>query len=329
MRVDWGMSTEVEPNDWACLDQWWAAYTQTQSIARSPALVRVISQEQLTDCWDELDPWWDRYSETGYGTAVRISDLLEQSNEKWENSSAPFDTDPLAADLSGERFLRGPLRPNSEVEWSQWLAQLMRPSVALTSELFGISVDHSPDKVIRETQLTKQDGSFRRPDILLCHADQGISIEVKLNDENYTKTAETARLVERHYNDLEWTHVLLLPKRKKERLNSLLKPSLNLQGNDRLQVEWENPGPVDVRYWCDVTTAIRSLLQRGMVVDDHWAANAYLFCTVAEQQIMNFQPQPIIERLAAPTNIVDMLQPIQIADTLEEQLTYLRERMNL
>lgn len=356
------MSIDVEPSDWTCLDPWWSVYAQNLSIARNPtsmqvfgrerlaqywdeldpwlqtptewsllaqgsASARVFGLERLTDCWDELDSWWNVYAETGYETAVKISDLLEQSNDEWRNSDAPFDTDPLATNLTGEQFLRGPLQPSGEVEWSKWLAQLMRPSAALTTELFNITVDQAPSEVIREDQLSKQAGSFRRPDILLCHADRGVSIEVKLDDENYKKTAETAKLVERHYDDREWVHALLLPKGKKKRLNSILEPPLSSRHDDQLQVEWDDPGPVGVKYWRDVTAAMRSLLRRGAVVDDYWAANAYLFCAVAEQQIMNFQPQPAVERLADPANVVDTVQPIGIADTLEEQLTYLRERV--
>lgn len=79
-------------------------------------------------------------------------------------------------------------------------------------------------------------------------------------------------------------------------------------------------------YWRDVTAAIRSVLRRGVAVDDHWAANAYLFCAVAEQQLMNFQPQPVVRKVAGSANVVDTLRPIMLADSLEEQLTYLRER---
>lgn len=322
------MSIVVEPRDWTSLDPWWSSYAQTQSIARNPSSARALGIERLTNYWDELGPWWDVYTEIGYETAVRISDLLRQSNDEWKSSDAPFDMDPLAADLTGERALRGPLHPSGEVEWSRWLAQLMRPSAALTNELFDVAVDQPANEVIREDQLSKPDGSFRRPDILLCHADSGVSIEVKLGDENYEKTAETARLVERHYEDWDWNHVLLLPKRKKKRLNSILEPSLNFRYDDQLQVEWDDPGPVDVIYWRGVTAAIRSLLRRGAAVDGHWAANAYLFCAVTEQRLMDFQPQSVVERLADPADVVDTIQPISIADTLEEQLTYLRERLD-
>lgn len=358
------MSIEVEPSDWACLDPWWSAYAQTQPVTRNSTSARVLVKEQLIDSWDEmdswwqeytdsstvaqdsttargfvrqglsetwdeLDSWWDVYTETGHATAIELADLLDRSNDAWKQSDGPFDTDPLAADLTTDRLRRGPLQPSTEVRWSQWLAQLLAPSAALVTELFGVEVGQSPEEVLREDQLSKQDGSFRRPDILVCHADQGVSIEVKLGDENYQKTAETARLVERHYDDREWTHALLLPKGKIGRLSSIVEPSVSPRPDGQLQVEWNDPGSISVIHWRDVTAAIRSLLRRGDVVDDQWAANAFLFCAVAEQQLMGFKPQPVIERLAAPATVVDTIQPIKFADTLEEQLTYLRAGVDL
>lgn len=357
------MSKEVKPSDWTCLDPWWSAYAQTHPIARSSASARVLDgsrltdswaeldlwwqeytdsspvvqgatssrvlvTKQLTDSWDELDPWWVVYTETGHEKAVEIAKLLNLSNDEWRHSNSSFETDPLAVDLTMDRFRRGPLQPRNEVEWSRWLAQLMASSPALVTELFDVNVDQPPVEVIREDQLSKQDGSFRRPDILVFYADHGVSIEVKLDDENYQKTADTARLVEHHYGDREWTQALLLPKRKKERLGSIVSSPVRDRFDGQLQIEWDDPGPISVIFWSDVTAAIRSLLRRGEVVDDHWAANAYLFCAVAEQQIMGFQPQPVMDRLAAPANVVDAVQPIWLTNTLGEQLTYLRERVD-
>lgn len=141
----------------------------------------------------------------------------------------------MGADLTKERFERAPLQPGVEASWSRWLARLLQPSKALGTELFNLAVERAPSEVIREDHLPKQDGSFRRPDILLCHENRGVSIEVKMGDENYQKTAETARLVERHYDDRECTHVLLLPKQKRQRLASVVEPPLTQRG-DRMQV---------------------------------------------------------------------------------------------
>jgi hypothetical protein len=284
----------------------------------------------MSESWDELDSWWTLYAETGHATAKKIADLLDCSNEEWQQSDGPFDVDPLAADLTLDRLSRGPLQPTNEVGWSRWLARLLRPSSELSTELFGVEADQHPDEVVREDQLAKvgKQASHRRPDVLMLYPDLGVSIEVKLGDENYKKTADTAKLTEYHYDDLEWTHHLLLPKSKIGRLESIVDPPVRSDPGGELQVAWADPGPVSVIHWRDVTAAIRSLLRRNVIADPHWAANAYLFCAIAEQQLMNFQPQDAIQRLATPTNVVDTIQPVRLAATLEEQLTYLRANLN-
>ena len=250
---------------------------------------------------------------------------MRESNEAWRQSPAPFDKDPLAAKVTD---LEGPLLPSTEEGWSDWLAKVLRPSAALVAELFDVSVDGAPDQVLREDQLMKDDGGFRRPDLLLFHADQGISIEVKRGDENYEKTEETARLAEREYDDHQWHHTLLLPERKRERLSTVVAPAVSSRDEERLQVEWDDPGPMAVIFWRDVTAAIRTVLRRGDMFNDHWAANAYLFCAAVEQRIMRFQPQPIIEQMADPATVVDTVQPITVAGVLDEQHEYLSTRQH-
>lgn len=351
------MSIEVGPSEWPCLDSWWAVFTQTRPITRFDSSALVIGSEQITsawvsvdewgkaatvsphfvgssrvfaadhstDSWGELDPWWDVYTEVGYETAVEIVDLLERSNRHWRHSAAPFDTDPLASE---SMINRGPLPPRNEEQWSNWLARLLRSSEALVNELFDIGVEQPPQAVIREEHLTKDEGTFRRPDILILHRKVGISIEVKLDDTNYGKTAETAQLVERDYPDHEWTHTILLPAKNIGRLRAILGPFLRSRPDDGWMIEWEDPGPVSVIFWRDVTSALRKLLTQGDIVDDHWAANAFLFCAVAEQQILGFRSLPVVQRLAEPATVIDAVQPISLADTLEEQLTYLGNRAN-
>ena len=321
------MSQSVDPSDWESLDTWWTEYIGAETIVLRDASVPVINDERLAQNWDDIDPWWEIYIETGNETAVQLAEQLNRSNERWTNSGNPFDLDPLAADLTGKLYSRGPLQPSDEVNWSRWLAQLLAPSGALVSKLFGLSVEHPPDEVIREDRLLKRDGGFRRPDILVLYADFGISIEVKLDDEHYEKTAETARLVEQYYDGREWIHTILLPKSNIDRLESNVEPAITLGDDGQRQIEWSDPGPIEVKFWEDVTAGIRSVMLHDEIVDDHWAANAYLFCAVAEQQLMNFQPQSTIEQMAAPNSVVDTVQPIRIAQTLEEQLIYFRESL--
>lgn len=358
------MSSDVEPSDWARLDPWFEAYlgsgrgagthqSDRERVLREPKQewgaidvvaqaglnskstlfcsppLQVTNQDQLTEWWTELDSWWELFSKAGHQNAIEIADLLEQSNEWWATSAAPFETDPLAADITGTRALRGPVRPNGELDWSQWLAQLLEPSAALVRELFGVPSEKPPNEVLREARLPKEDGGRRRADILVRHPDYGVSIEVKLGDENYRKTPETARLIERHYDDVGWNHALLLPKRQRGRLNAVVSPSIDERADGTREIVWDESGPITVLYWQDVAAAVRAVLQRGDVVDDHWAANAYIFCAAVEQHIAGFQPQPVIDRMVDPSGVVETVRPIVVSDALDEQLTYLRSRLDL
>lgn len=354
----------MEASDWTGIDPWWEAYIATEPITRSGDAAclhraqwmtdhwqdidpwgqafatsapttqaspspQVIGSTERTDWWREIDPWWTTYTTTGYETATAIAELLAESTTLWEDSNAPFEVDPLTTDYTQEQTQRGPLQPSTEPAWSQWLAQLLAPSKALITELFEVSVEYPPEEVIREEWLPKQSGGSRRADIVLRHAQRGVSIEVKLDDTNYGKTPETARLLEHKHDDLAWTHFLLLPRRQRHRLERNVSPAVLTNEDGHPQVEWSDPGPIIVLYWQDVAAAIRSVLRRGAVCDNHWAANAYLFCSVLEQQLLGYKPQPVIERLADPDGIVDTLTPMSITDTLEEQLTYLQARLEL
>jgi hypothetical protein len=315
--------TEELVNRWEDLDKWWRSCRDSTLPAPGAGSTRASINERLTDSWEEFEPWWDIYTEIGRDTAVEIADLFVQSNEEWRTSVAAFDTDPLASTVNRTN---GPLLPSTEEGWSDWLANLLRRSPGFVAELFDVTVDQPPDQVIREKQLSKEEGGFRRPDILVLYPDRGVSIEVKLGDPHYGKTSETAWLTENEYSEQTWTHTLLLPQRYTSRLRANVEPSVSDHPDYGLQVEWETPGPVSVIYWREVTEAIRTLLCRGETVDDHWAANAYLFCAAVEQRILNFATQPMIEQMAEPASVVDETNGFRLAGELEEQLTYLSAR---
>jgi hypothetical protein len=352
----------VGAGDWDNLDSWWENYGATRSIAHAPTAVPLFDHQHLSTEWEaiddwtqswvestsgiressrppadpndrsatwwmDLDSWWESYAETGHDTAVQIADLLEKSTDQWARSDAPFDTDPLAADLTEDRDPRGPLRPTGELSWSRWLTRVLATSDALVRELFDVPVDEPPREVIRDYSLPRETGRSRRADIVVCHADHGVSVEVKLGDENYGKTAETARLVEEHYPEREWEHVLLLPRSKTERLETIVSPPVRPLDDRQRHVMWDDPGPVAVVYWQDVAAAIRAVLRHGDAVDDHWAANAYLLCSMIEQELVGFQPANVITRFTEPTSVAETLRPTATADTLEKQLSYLRARV--
>ena len=307
-------------NSWSELDYWWRLYIDSNPEIRA-ASPQTLLTEQMTQSWTEFSSWWSSYIDKEQETAKKIADILEKHNRKWSQSTAAFDSDPLASPVNNSR---GPLLPNYEEDWSDWLGNLMRSSPVLVTELFDKVLNEPPKSVIREKQLPKKEGTFRRPDILLLYPDHGVHIEVKIDDTNYEKTKQTAELIEYHYPQKEWTHTLLLPKRNLPYLRARIDAHITSEPDDRPKIEFGNLDPVSIICWRDVTAALRKLLREDEGVSSHWSSNAYLFCAAAEQALINFKPQHDIDLIAQPVDVVETMQSIGAASILEEQLTYLR-----
>lgn len=321
------MRDSVGGTEWEVLDPWWTVFAEQTVPNANSASNTILNSARQAQVWQELDAWWAVYTDTGHETAIAIRDLLVASNERWAAGGGPFDTDPLATDVATERSLLGPLQPANELQWSYWLAELLRVP-AFAEQVFGRTFTDEPVGVVREDSYDREsaDGS-RRADIVLHQYRIGVSVEVKLFDTSYAKTAETAALVEGGARHLEWSHALLLPKSQRGALVADLDVPLEMTDGTEY-VEWDDPGPVQVVYWQDVTTAARRLLRDGLVEDDQWNAAAYLFCGLVEQRLLGFQPLPVIRRMADAERVTDTTRPIRLAATLDEQLTYLRQTVD-
>lgn len=318
------MRDSVKGSKWEMLDPWWTTFADRTTPNGISVRNRVLNTARLAGVWPEFDAWWAVYTETGHETAIAIRDLIETSNERWSTGRGPFDTDPLATDVATKRSLLGPLQPTSELQWSYWLAELLRVP-AFAEQVFGRAFSDDHIKVVREDSYDREntDGS-RRADIVLRQSGIGASIEVKLFDTNYTKTAETAALVEGAARHLEWSHSLILPKSQRGALVADVDVPIETIDGGIEYLMWDKPGPVQVIYWRDITTAARRLLRDGLIENDQWNAAAYLFCGLVEQRLLNFQPLPVIQRMADAERVTDTTRPVQLGATLDEQLTYLK-----
>jgi hypothetical protein len=314
--------------EWEVLDPWWTTYSTRTAPNGNSTRNAVLNSARQPGVWLELDEWWSVYTETGHETAIEIRDLLVTSNKHWATGRGPFNTDPLAADVATERSLLGPLQPAGEVQWSYWLAELLRVP-AFAEQVFGRVFADEHIAVVREDRHDRKsaDGT-RRADIVLRQSGIGVSIEVKLFDTSYVKTAETAALVEDADRHLEWSHALLLPKSQRGVLVADVDVPLETGDDGTEFVMWDEPGPIQVLYWRDVTIAARRLLRDGLIENDQWNAAAYLFCGLVEQRLLNFQPLPVIRRMADAERVTDTTRPIQLGATLDEQLTYLQLTMD-
>lgn len=312
---------------WEDLDSWWDAYCTQYSLPAVTATATTLDRRFYDSEWDALDPWWQTFSEHRQADARALADQLDTLETVWQTSSSRFDTDPLAVDWTARTNTRGPLRPNQEENWSQWLGHLLRAgSPEFVADVFGVNIQSRPDTVCREEHLPARvdHRPDRYADILVFYGDTGLSIEVKKGDEHYRKTTHTAELIETKYSHIDWTHYLLLPKYKLPALRSSSRSPLE-ETTDRLRLNSDGDQPISIVYWQDISRTIREHLLKDTETTGLWAASAYTFATLIEQKILGFTPEPEVTQLAAASSIVETATSLSVAaGDVEEQLTYLQ-----
>lgn len=323
------MKSEVGSPTWDCVDPWWDTFVTTQSAIGVEETTKRLDNRWQAELWEQMDPWWKALSEVRQSDVAELRGALDDSNQAWKQSESRFDKDPLATDWTPDQNTRGPLRPNQEENWSQWLAHLCRSSSgAFLSELFGDQFSESPETVECEAHLPDQRGTDRYADILAQFQDRGLSVEVKKNDANYAKTTHTAGLIEQQYPG-DWLHTLLLPQYKQSALRNALGEDVISDETDSISLHSEQSSPITVVYWREVSQAIRNVLQNGSERDPHFEASAYSFCTLVEQKLLQFTPYPAIERIATTDDVIHASRSLSVATGgMEEQIIYLRECEN-
>lgn len=322
------LDTRWVDGHWASIDDWWTSYISMGRSALIDDTTTTLDDRSLDDSWADIDDWWQTYSEARQEDVEELLAALDMADEMWAAGPSQFNTDPLSADWQTAQGSTGPIRLGREEDWSYGLAHLFRSgSGVLIDELFDTVHTGMPDSVETEAHLPGGSETTRYEDILINYPDGGISIEVKIGDTNLQKTVETAALVERHYSG-DWTHVLLLPSYQYPQLRdtfgeTLTEPAVGppiitatLFNNREIEVQ--------VRNWQEISTALRAILQRNGELSPHWAASAYVVCTLIEQRILGFAPGPIVERMAATDDIVhdDVSMAVSISD-IEREISYL------
>lgn len=324
------LDTRWIDGQWASIDDWWTSYISTDRSALIDDTAITLDGRSLDDGWSDLDDWWTTYSEARQEDVKELLAALDMADETWAAGPSRFDADPLSADWQTAQGSKGPIRLGREEDWSYGLAYLLQSgSEVLIDELFRTAHEETLDNVETEAHLPGGSETTRYEDILISYPGGGISIEVKIGDTNLRKTVETAALVERHHSG-DWTHVLLLPTYQHPQLRdtfgeALIEPASGPPiitatpfGNQEVEIQ--------VRNWQEISAALRAILQRDCELPPHWAASAYVVCTLIEQQVLGFAPRPVVKRLAATDDIVhdDVSLAVSIGD-IESEICYLRE----
>jgi len=194
---------------------------------------------------------------------------------------------PLTTDWNSNKGVTEPLRTYQEENWSQWLAHLLHsaPPEFLTN-LFGEDYDRQPNSVEREVYLPDREGTSRYADIVLFYKDRGLSIEVKKGDKHYSKTIDTASLIESHYAK-DWEHVLLLPKYKSNALRRSFTEELEDSDKSQLVIRSDESKDIKVLYWREISSAIREELQSDSESDPHWDASDIYSVLLSSERLLD------------------------------------------
>lgn len=281
---------------------------------------------EIDDRWNAVDQWWSDYIRDQESGLIDLQNLLEKLDQAWEQSDCQFDRDPLVGDWTETSPQAGPLRTNQEENWSQWLAHLIRDSSGeYTATLFGPQFNTMSTRVRCERAYHDEELHDRRVDILTEFGGRGITIEVKIGDEHYAKTPQTAYLTEKHHRrDLEWTHYLLLPESKQGALAGVFGDRLDDVESSRPTItpSGTEEREITVLYWSEVARALRKALLANDEPDPHWSASAYLFTTLIEEQILQFYARPSLQKYRGTSLGVSDVERLQSIDP-DDQIEYL------
>lgn len=245
----------VHTTDWSAFDDW-----------TSPASVQVVPHS-----WSGLDAWLQPAREAAQVVEadwVRLRRL-------WDLRLEPLGGDPSRVDW--EKFR--PLRLSREEDWSDWLAFLLETSTegAISKRLFAKEPDapkshFARPRTFRETPTAD---ASRRGDIVIQWASGAWShIEVKVGDQNFDKTFETAlALRAKHAGSQSWNDFILIPE------ESVLDWE---ESQERMKFVGITVNPL---IWNDVALALRCGLweERESLL---WRAWAMSFCGAIEEKLL-------------------------------------------
>ena len=211
-----------------------------------------------------------------------------------------LDGDPCETDWRAFR----PLSEAREEDWSDWLHHFISTSTTgvFASELFRgtkLRPDDCQSPTVHREYKVMSDGSSRRADlVLIWNGDHASSLEVKVGDQGFSKTRQTAAgVAKRHGESLRaWTHYILLP----------------LEDASTWHDEYAVGEPrIEVLTWEDVAVALRIAL-RSSGERTTWRVWAHGFCGLIEQQLLGIPPRTStttnLSVLAAQVSLISLVK---------------------
>lgn len=224
-------------------------------------------------------PSWS--SACALGTAARAVATAE--NQEFLDRLSQWNR--LLNDLGGDPSTRSwtsfrPLRLSREEDWSDWLAHLIESSrtgqfaASLLSPTAHADDFAAPPIVVREERI-----EARRADIVVVWKTGSASqIEVKVGDEAFEKTFDTAMRLRGVRKATSWTDYILLPESSLARWEEVAER--RTQADDP-----KTAIRVHAVTWRQAAVSLRRALAASQE-DQLWRALAYTFCGAIEQRLL-------------------------------------------
>lgn len=217
--------------------------------------------------WRSLDELVKRAQRYVEERCADFPALLERWDKLLEELMEEPESDPSHSNWTAFR----PLRTNREEDWSDWLQHFISTSRTgfFSKEIFSHSGFTNGAQCARPRVHREDVSEDRRADLVIQWSKNKHSqLEVKVGDQAFSKTAETALKLEHKYPAAEWTHYILLPAEDLDTWQKLAHAEAPL---------------VYAFTWDDVAVALRrSLRCRGE--GRCWRTWAHGFCGLIEQK---------------------------------------------
>lgn len=195
----------------------------------------------------------------------------------WEKRLLMFCGDQTTIDWSEFR----PLRRNREEDWSDWLAWLLKTSQTgvLADSLFAQHMNCQSESFISPAKVDREvTAGDRRADIVVTwKTTRKTDIEVKIWDQNFEKTFETAQKLHETSPNSDWSDFILIPSQSQMAWNEVAQK----YGNNQTV-------KITVILWDDVVRGLRRCLwhERESIF---WRAWAWGFCSVIEKELLGLE----------------------------------------
>ena len=268
---------------------------------RSWAFLKNFNVNQLptSDRWVPIERMQDKAREALEPTKGEYNRLYAD----WHERLRSLGGDPSTLDLESFR----PLRLSREEDWSDWLAWLLEKSETgvLAETLFGtvLNCGAASFKLLTMEREVHTEDQERRADIVVTWKSLPVThVEVKVQDDQFTKTFETAKKLETRKPGTTWCHFILI--------RDELMPAWTDEVDKRVHEDKEIE--INPILWGDVVRGLRPCLWEGLECLV-WRAWAWSFCGAIEQKLLGLRtPSPhqsAVSQLQMTTAWLEVLKP--------------------